>query len=255
MIKTAIIKKLKNGKYRLYSRKKGKNGKRRNLGTYSSLKAAKKREKAVQYFKSHADDGETETKVDKIVSKLSDIAVYLEEAGMCGANEVRKAMDAIDGSFTDDEDYLVDSIMSSVPDAQMNYPGSGDYMMTGEPAGGMQGAFSIPEAEKVACLANHFDQLGLYKEADELDDILREFMDSKEMRKIIKKLEKKEEKKKHKRVKAPEKDKEGADVLVGANGHVGTGVTDNSNAGMFQGFSDAYFYSSYGNLEGAYGPQ
>jgi hypothetical protein len=47
-----MIRKLKSGKYRLYSRKKdSKTGKRRNLGTFNSLAAAKKREREVQYFK------------------------------------------------------------------------------------------------------------------------------------------------------------------------------------------------------------
>ena len=47
-----MIRKLKSGEYRLYSRKKNpKTGRRRNLGTFSSLKAAKQHEKAVQYFK------------------------------------------------------------------------------------------------------------------------------------------------------------------------------------------------------------
>jgi hypothetical protein len=47
-----VIRKLKSGKYRLYSRKKDpKTGKRRNLGTFDSLEAAKKHERAVQYFK------------------------------------------------------------------------------------------------------------------------------------------------------------------------------------------------------------
>ena len=40
MIKTAIIKKLKSGKYRLYSKKKDKDGNRKNLGTYDSLSGA-----------------------------------------------------------------------------------------------------------------------------------------------------------------------------------------------------------------------
>jgi hypothetical protein len=40
------------GEYRLYSRKKNpRTGKRRNLGTFISLAAAKKHERAVQYFK------------------------------------------------------------------------------------------------------------------------------------------------------------------------------------------------------------
>jgi hypothetical protein len=47
-----MIRKLASGKYRLYSRKKNaKTGKRRNLGTFSSVAAAKKHERAVQFFK------------------------------------------------------------------------------------------------------------------------------------------------------------------------------------------------------------
>jgi hypothetical protein len=47
-----MIRRLKNGKYRLYSRKKNPTtGKRRNLGTFSSLQAAQRHERAVQYFK------------------------------------------------------------------------------------------------------------------------------------------------------------------------------------------------------------
>ena len=49
-----MIRKLKAGGYRLYSRKRNpKNGKRRNLGTFDSLQAAKDHERAVQYFKHH----------------------------------------------------------------------------------------------------------------------------------------------------------------------------------------------------------
>jgi hypothetical protein len=49
-----MIRKLKSGRYRLYSRKKNpKTGKRRNLGTFKTKAAAKKHEKAVQYFKRH----------------------------------------------------------------------------------------------------------------------------------------------------------------------------------------------------------
>jgi hypothetical protein len=47
-----VIRKLKSGEYRLYSRKKdAKSGKRKNLGTFASLAAAQKHERAVQYFK------------------------------------------------------------------------------------------------------------------------------------------------------------------------------------------------------------
>jgi hypothetical protein len=49
-----MIRKLSGGKFRLYSRKRNpKTGKRRNLGTFSSLAAAEKHERAVQYFKRH----------------------------------------------------------------------------------------------------------------------------------------------------------------------------------------------------------
>jgi hypothetical protein len=47
-----MIRKLKSGKYRLYSRKiDPKSGKRRNLGTFNTREAAEKHERAVQYFK------------------------------------------------------------------------------------------------------------------------------------------------------------------------------------------------------------
>lgn len=47
-----MIRKLKDGRYRLYSRKLNpKTGKRRNLGTFNSKTAALKHERAVQFFK------------------------------------------------------------------------------------------------------------------------------------------------------------------------------------------------------------
>ena len=47
-----MIRKLKDGRFRLYSRKKdSKTGKRRNLGTFASRSAAEKHERAVQFFK------------------------------------------------------------------------------------------------------------------------------------------------------------------------------------------------------------
>jgi len=49
-----LIRKLKSGEYRLYSRKQDpKTGKRKNLGTFPSLEAARKHERAVQFFKRH----------------------------------------------------------------------------------------------------------------------------------------------------------------------------------------------------------
>ncbi len=50
-----MIRKLKSGQYRLYSRKiNPKTGKRRNLGTFATLEEAKKHERAVQFFKRQA---------------------------------------------------------------------------------------------------------------------------------------------------------------------------------------------------------
>lgn len=49
-----MIRKLSTGEYRLYSSKKDpKTGRRRNLGTFRTRAAAKKHERAVQYFKRH----------------------------------------------------------------------------------------------------------------------------------------------------------------------------------------------------------
>ena len=47
-----MIRKLKSGLYRLYSRKVNRDtGRRRNLGTFKSRAAAEKHERAVQFFK------------------------------------------------------------------------------------------------------------------------------------------------------------------------------------------------------------
>ena len=47
-----MIRKLSDGRYRLYSRKLDpRTGKRRNLGTFDSRAAAEKHERAVQFFK------------------------------------------------------------------------------------------------------------------------------------------------------------------------------------------------------------
>ena len=49
-----MIRKLKPGKWRLYSRKVDpKTGKRRNLGTFATKAAALKHERDIQYFKRH----------------------------------------------------------------------------------------------------------------------------------------------------------------------------------------------------------
>jgi hypothetical protein len=47
-----MIRKLKSGEFRIYSRKLDpKTGKRRNLGTFATREEAEKHERAVQFFK------------------------------------------------------------------------------------------------------------------------------------------------------------------------------------------------------------
>jgi len=49
-----MIRKLKSGEYRIYSKKVDpETRKRKNLGTFNSLDAAKKHEREIQYFKHH----------------------------------------------------------------------------------------------------------------------------------------------------------------------------------------------------------
>lgn len=49
-----MIRKLKSGKFRIYSRSiNAKTGKRRNLGTFDTREAAERHEREIQYFKRH----------------------------------------------------------------------------------------------------------------------------------------------------------------------------------------------------------
>jgi len=49
-----MIRKLRTGEYRLYSRRLNpKTRKRKNLGTFASREAAEKHEREIQYFKRH----------------------------------------------------------------------------------------------------------------------------------------------------------------------------------------------------------
>ena len=53
-----MIRKLKSGRYRLYSLKiNPRTGRRRNLGTFASRAAAEKHERAVQFFKRRGHGG------------------------------------------------------------------------------------------------------------------------------------------------------------------------------------------------------
>jgi len=49
-----MIRKLKTGQYRIYSKSvDSKTGRRRNLGTFSTREKAEQHERAIQYFKRH----------------------------------------------------------------------------------------------------------------------------------------------------------------------------------------------------------
>jgi len=309
MIKISIIKKLPNGKYRLYSRKKGPDGNRKNLGTYNSSAAAKKRERAIQYFKHHADDGSADDKQTKALRDLSNIALYLEEAGFVDrANEVYAVMDLIDGSM---EDNLNDSIMSSVPDAQRNI--TNEHYLGGDAVGGGYSTFNIQEGQpaddsikelnaviyagkiegrgtlsydngmwKLILKRQYDTDINVAPSREQLDakynrfggkiyvqtDLdLKHSLTGKPMGFFIKDepgswhpitflseeylLDQMGVKK---RDEEPDDEQDNIDAITRSNGLQGNSVTDNQNAGSFQGFSDSYFYRGYGNLEGIYGP-
>jgi hypothetical protein len=171
MIKIAIIKKLPNGKYRLYSRKKDKSGHRRNLGTYDSLAGAKKREKAVQWFKHHSDDGMADDHATKNLDRLSNIATYLEEAGFIGAaDKVYMAMEAMDGCLA--EDCLIDPFVNT--DEQMNIGGGMGFSDTNPGHGGPSLSMDAPQVvAKLVELSNKLDKLGLYDRANEIDAVIK----------------------------------------------------------------------------------
>ena len=190
MHKIAIIRRLPSGKYRLYSKKKGPDGKRKNLGTYDTRAGAEQREREVQYFKHNADDGKS-SKQNKMLSDLSNIANYLEEAGYVGkAKELYDVMCLVDGSLAQSADDL-----HFLPNVQMNTENQG--YIGGEGIAGGYSGLSVPEAMRA-------------------------------------------------------EDQNNVDMMAGSNGLRGNTVTDDNNAGMFQGFSDAYFYTGYGELESPY---
>jgi len=63
-----MIRKLKDGQYRLYSRKKhATTGKRRNLGAFATLEAAKRHERQVQFFKRRHDRCRVPTRTSAVL--------------------------------------------------------------------------------------------------------------------------------------------------------------------------------------------
>jgi hypothetical protein len=247
LIKTSIIKRLPDGRYRLYSRKKDiKTKKRRNLGTYDSLSGAKKREQQISFFKHHSDDGATDDFQTKTLSRLSNIATYLEEAGYIdSASKIYAAMDAVDGDLT--EDCVVDMFVNT--DEQMNI-GGGEGFVSGSPGQGAP-SFGMDQAtaSKLVDIANILDKIGMHDYASKIDAILLKVsLDKDKMDKIIDKLEKNQEKKETEQTEGEEPKKQNEDVVARSTGHNGTAVTDNPSA-MGQGLSDTYFYHGNGSVE------
>jgi hypothetical protein len=89
LVKLAYIRKLPNGKYRVFSEKG------RNLGTYKSRDAAKERLRQVEYFK-HVDDSKAD---DSEVIDLTDIDDFSYSACLrkirqkCSKDQVRKFLE------------------------------------------------------------------------------------------------------------------------------------------------------------------
>ena len=81
----------KGDEYCLYSKKKGKDGKRKNLGCYSSRAGAEKREREVQYFK-HM--GESEMSLLDTIREM--VREELEEAMGGDSNVTKKPRGATD---------------------------------------------------------------------------------------------------------------------------------------------------------------
>ena len=180
IIKTSILKKLPSGQFRLYSKKKGPDGKRRNLGTFDSLSAAKKHESEVQFFKHQNNDGMADDHETKTLGRLSHIATYLDEAGFIdGADKIYKAMDCIDPNLQ--EDCIIDQNCNRI-DRQVNidggysggtsgFPGQG---FGGDQAGcqGYGGDDPNQAIGKLVDIANRLDKLGMFDGADKVDLLL-----------------------------------------------------------------------------------
>lgn len=100
---------------------------------------------------------------------------------------------------------------SNIPDAQMNIPVS---YIGGDGVGGGYSTFSVQEAQK-------------------LDDHTIQDLDKLNKTKPLSKKHKQEE-----------------EFVARTNGLSGNSPIDNANSGMWQGFSDSYFYRGSGSVEG-----
>lgn len=248
MQKTSYISKEK-GKYCVKSR----NNPDWSGGCYDTKKEAEKRLKQVEAIKhaKKADDGS----VESMGKQLKDIAEYLKEAGMIADSKQLKDISYVLDSASDSDVFYVneydsDNAADYIPDDQANIENQG--YVGGDGTAGGYSMFNVPESAIVMAnlinIANLLDKKGLYEEANEIDTMLSE----EEMIDLTSEPtdEELEEMARYYSEEDAALDGGSVDMLAGANGRVGTGVVDNQNAGMFQGFSDAYFYTGYGDLEG-----
>lgn len=118
-------------------------------------------------------------KKQKALDNLSNIAKYMEEAGMVErAKQIKEIMYLLDGDL---EDNIVDSKV--VPDEQFNVGNQG--YIGGDGTAGSYSLFNIPEAHSVMAkhilllikVANTLDKKGAYEEADEIDEIIRKMVE------------------------------------------------------------------------------
>lgn len=246
LIKTAIIRKTKKG-YTLFSKSKDKEGKRRRMGgPYKTREEADERERQVQMFKHMSDDGSSDDAVTHTVSKLSDLAKYLEEAGMVEkADVLYSSMAALDSSLED-----------LTSDYQMNVENQG--YIGGQGIGGGYSMFStqapvvahIDMIKNLISVANTLDKLGEQDLADDLDDSIEECikeiseespheheeeLDEGDIEEIMQMLEEMLE------------EDENIDALVRSNGLGESTVLETPGSA---GLSDAYMYTGYSNLQG-----
>lgn len=273
-IKIAIIRKV-NGKYHLYSKKKNpKTGKRRLLGKSDSLAGIKKRERAIQFFKYHADDM-VHDKETKALHTISTIGQFLEEAGFIDrAQSLYDTMDLIDGSLAE-----TDAAADFIPAAQSN-PENQNY----QGGDGIAGGYTMLNSMASLILtANSLDQKGLYKEAQMLDNIIVSWASSFNKNLYYENVGGKEhsevsvfrehngkETTKHQQFKdlddaikhfqglkndvieVAEDDNRDIDLLVENAGKSNITQLDNTSSGQFSGLSDWYFYTNQSGDEEPY---
>lgn len=209
-----MIKKLPSGKYRLYSRKKDKNGKRKNLGTFDTLEKAKKHEQEIQYFK-HTASHDIKS-LEKIVDDLKG------EGDDESAKQIEEYLEAI---------KKTNYTPNVIPDNQMNSSGpdniySGQIMSSPSWSADYAIASAVKIMEKFANDPDFYKNKDSDKIYDNMLDLLQYAIDMFEQDNI--------------------------DGVVGANGTMGNSVVENQNSGSFQGLSDAYFYSGSGSSDTPY---